>query len=310
VGAVNFDAGSVAFTAKMAKRTAPGPFATAPVCQGDWNTTDGNADQVTLARGTQISGNFYPNWDSDQGSINLWYTPEHGGDSKEHYLLHWSANGYLKINTSDELELSVASGVSTTATITLTAGAKVHIVARWDADNTLDGTNYLCLSVNDTHTFGRSSSYTPEAPSATIYVGSDSSGQNPANGIMEGLGVSRRPLWDGSYGINVGAGDEINLAHNGGSGDDPCLDSGSWGWVFFAPTNSTAEELATGTGEAWSHPHSSTILTDAWCQTTYGSSAWSTEGTRYSTGPTSGLATQRTKASSKRRQVKQLAQTT
>ena len=58
-----------------------------------------------------------------------------------------------------------------TVACTFVAGTTYHIVARWDSNNTLDGTNYLCISVNDTHTFGLSSSYTPEAPSANIYIG-------------------------------------------------------------------------------------------------------------------------------------------
>ena len=46
------------------------------------------------------------------------------------------------------------------------------------------------------------------------------------------------------------------------------------------PTNAATGALVTGTGEAWSHPHvdAEANLTDAFCQTTYGASGWTTAG--------------------------------
>ena len=89
----------------------------------------------------------------------------------------------------------------------------------------------------------------------TIRIGSRNDGSAPANAIIEGLTIYRRPLYDGAYGSNVGNGDEINLIYNSGTGKDPTLVTGSWDVVFALPTNSTVGALATGTGEALSHPH-------------------------------------------------------
>lgn len=51
---------------------------------------------------------------------------------------------------------------------------------------------------------------------------------------------------------------------------DPSTVLGSWDEVLFLPTNSTVGALTTGTGEAWSHPHSSNLLTDGWMTSYYG----------------------------------------
>jgi hypothetical protein len=82
----------------------------------------------------------------------------------------------------------------------------------------------------------------------------------PPNAIIEGLTIYRRPLFDGTYGTDVGNGDEINLIYNSGTGKDPTLVTGSWDVVFALPTNASTGALATGTGNAWSHPHASNLL--------------------------------------------------
>ena len=87
-------------------------------------------------------------------------------------------------------------------------------------------------------------------------------------------------LHDGTYGVDLqGNGDEINLIYNAGAGTDPTEITGSWDVVFCVPTNATPGILATGSTDAWSHPHSAEVLTDAFCQTAYASSAWSDVGT-------------------------------
>lgn len=71
-----FNPSTVTFTPGMAKRLPPaGPFAAALVVQG--KAADSSlSDSVIISRGTQVSGNFYSNFDSTQGTINLWLTPE------------------------------------------------------------------------------------------------------------------------------------------------------------------------------------------------------------------------------------------
>jgi hypothetical protein len=165
-------------------------------------------------------------------------------------------------------------------------------VFRWDCNKTLDGTNYACVSIDDSHTFGITTQPTAWEPNAALVVGSYNGTTQPAGAIIEGFTVSRRVWFDGTYGVDIGNGDEINLIWAAGAGKDPTLVVGSWDTVFCLPTNQTAGAMVTGTGEAWSHPHSSAVLTDTWCETTYGSSAWSTEGTP-SSGPSDITAAQR-----------------
>ena len=46
---LDFDLDAITFTPGMAKRTAPGPFAAAPIAQGQWDST-GTPDIVTIPR--------------------------------------------------------------------------------------------------------------------------------------------------------------------------------------------------------------------------------------------------------------------
>jgi hypothetical protein len=266
---LDFNPDLVTFTPGMAKRTAPGPFATAPIIQGKWDGTAGS-DLVTHVVGSQIgntNGYFYANIDETSGTIVCWITPEWAGNDGINHAIYREASAgrvaLVKV-TANRLDLIVGGqtcvGPSTAA---WTAGTTYCIIARWSSVATLDGTNYACVSVDDAHTYGMTTA--PTLGSMTEFgIGSSSLLTLHADSIIEGLTVYRRPLWDGTYGTDVGNGDEINLIWAAGAGKDPCLITGSWDVVFCLPTNSTAEELTTGTGEAWSHPHSSNQAEHGW----------------------------------------------
>lgn len=288
---LTFDPDNVTFTAGMAKRSAPGPFVAAPIVQGDPNNADALTDDVlSFSSGTQISGNFYPNMDTDQGSIVLWWTPEYSynslSGSGDHYLWYINSNYYLAYEYDNDRFLLSIGGQTTTISSNIVAGTTYNLVVRWDTKNTLDGTNYACLSIDDTHTFGITTAPTASAPAATIYIGSDGS-TGACSGIIEGFTVYRRPLYDGANGIDVGNGDEINKIYNTGSGKDACAVTGSWDVVFCMPTDSSTGALSTGTGEAWSHPHNSNLITPVdgfMLNTTTAWNNWSQEGTPSANG--------------------------
>jgi len=256
-----FNLSNITFTPYMDKRST-NVFATSPFLPGAWD--GGTGDNIRLSRDPSIHKGFYNLLDVYQGSFSFWITPEwDGNDGLRHNILNYgSVNDILMYkDTSNDLLLYVGSQVVAVDTSTWTAGTTYYVLCRWDVKNTLDGTNYMCVSVNDTHTFGGTTTPFKPTPNSLNYIGSAAS---PANAIIEGLTVYRRPLYDGLYGVDAGNGDEINRIYAAGAGADPCLITGSWDVVFCLPTNSTAEALETGTGEAWSHPHISNLHEHGW----------------------------------------------
>jgi len=260
----NFGTGTTTFMAAMAKRNSAGPFAAGVMVQTDLGATKAG-DVLTFNVGTSISdtNKFYSNFDYAQGSIVFWVTPEwNGNDGYQHTLFDSGVqHGIMIYKDSDsQLKLWSGSGVKVATSVsTWTAGNTYLVTARWNRNNSLDGTNYASISVGDTHVFGTGSSFVPNN-STTLYVGSQSDdATKAASAIIEGLTIYRRPLWDGQYGINVGNGDEINLIYNNGTGQDPTLVTGSWDVVFALPTNASVGGIGT-TGQAWSHPHASNAL--------------------------------------------------
>jgi len=244
---LDFDPNLIVFTPGMSKRTAPGPFAAAPIVQGDPNNLSALTDDVlSMARGTQISGNFYPNFDGTQGTVLLWWTPEYAynalGGAGDHYLWYISAAYNLAYEYDNDRYTLTIGTQSMNVSSNIAAGTTYLLTARWDCNNKLDGTNYACLSIADAHTFGCTTQPTASAPAATIYIGSNGT-TGAASGILEGFTAYRRPLWDGSYGCNAGNGDEVALIS---AGSDPCLITGSWDVVFALPTDSSTGALVTG----------------------------------------------------------------
>ena len=286
-GTVNYNSSADTFTANMQKRTAPGPFTTAPIIQGELNNISSLVDDtIQVPRGTQINGNFYQTIDHSQGSISFWFTPEYDSTSITNpiHFFDYSTGNYLRFRYAGGSYTFYVGGQTVNLTTAFSAGTTYNIVLRWDINNKLDGTNYASISINDSHTFGITTQ-----PSMGVFstprVGNYNSDQEPVQAIFEGFTVYRRPLFDGTYGIDVGNGDEINLIYNSGTGQDPTLVTGSWDVVFALPTNQTAGTLST-TGEAWSHPHSSNLLYTSTTNTggfmlngTYTTDGWADEGT-------------------------------
>ncbi len=267
-----FDLGTMDFAAAMVKREAPGPFEAAPIIQGKFDGS-GVPDRVTFPRGNLIGNQtqiWYANLDPYQGSIVFWITPEWEGDDGNIYTVLRSNQDtfrLLKLNT-DTLYLEI-SGQTLTADVSgWTAGTTYQVAIRWDTQNTLDGTNYLCISIDDAHSFGGASAPGVITPGPTNEIGwsNTTGGIRPANAIIEAPIFYRRPLFDGTYGVrpmngNQYAGDEINAIWNAGAGRDPTLVTGSEDVVLCVPTDSDdGGELTTGAGEAWSWPVGDNLL--------------------------------------------------
>ncbi len=261
----NYDQDSVTFTPNVAKRNSAGPFAAGVLPQGNLDA-GGTGDMIMGAEGTQIKSQFYSTFDPYQGSIVLWVTPEwDGDDGKKHILTnpregtnvdvlykHTDNKLYWDMGWQDLVSVDVSDWQ---------AGDTYLVTARWDRRNYIKDDKYLSISVGDTHSYARTIIKGLVYGNARRIVGNDATGAYPANAIIEGLTIYRRPLWDGEYGIDVGNGDEIAQIYNSGTGKDPTLVTGSWDVVFALPTNASTGSLGVGgTGQAWSHPHASNVL--------------------------------------------------
>jgi len=267
-----FDPDLVTFTPAMDKRISPGPFYTAPIVQGKWDGT-GTPGVVTFPRGDQV-GNAtevrYANFDPYQGSIVFWITPEWDGDDGiEHIVLrpdlgaiqiYKTTSGYLRGLFRTSGGTIVDANVDVTAWV---AGNTYCIVFSWDVKNTVDGTNYVRLSVNNAHSYGGPEGDGTAEDTASVINFGQGSDLKASDAIIEGLTVYRRVLTDDNgYGTLPQTGnpyqlpstDELTEIYNAGSGRDPTEVTGSEDVCFCLPTDSTAEALTTGTGEAWSWP--------------------------------------------------------
>jgi hypothetical protein len=278
----DFDADLVTFTAAMAKRDGA-VFAAAPIVQGNPDGT-GVPDYLAFLRGSQISSNFYANISTYQGGGFLIWTPEQSSadrtDAWDSVLFTAGLTYRLYYEWDNDRYALRIHNETIYVAATLTAGTPEYLAWGFDTNNTLDGTDHIYLSRNDAQTFGATQQPSSFVPDEYPTVGADSD-SNPANGIIEGLTLVREIPWTGAYGTDMGQGD-IVAAHAAGA--DVCRSIGSWGVTFCLPTSGAVGALVTGTTQAWTHPHTSALLTDTFCQTTYGSSAWGDEGTP-SSGP-------------------------
>jgi hypothetical protein len=280
----NFGLDGITFDPRMRKRAAPGPFAAAPIIQGEINANK-TADVFRWSRGDQVVGDWYELMDPDQGSIEMWMLPEWnsadtpGSNGHVVFADGVTSNIYFYYENEDTRFRLYVGGEFLLKSMAILAGTLYHIVIRWDVKNPLDGTNHVCLSINDSHSFGITS---PTPWTTWAYPSIAGTGSScRVSSIVEGFTIYRRPIFDGTYGIDVGLGDEINLHWAAGAGKDPCKGSGSWDVCLCIPTNSAQGEIASGTGEAWSHPHSSNLLGVGgfMMDGTYTNDGWANEGT-------------------------------
>jgi len=293
--------GSLTFTPAMAKRTVTVPAGgslVAPLVQGSLDGTAG--DTITYSRGTQVAGNWYDTFDPYQGSISLWLRPEWDGDDGREHILFAAGNysGHVvisKLSTNNLFAYIENDGGVIGETVSVsgwTAGTQYHIVVRWNSHTTIDGTNYVCLTINNSHSYDTTSTWTANAPEGTLYIGNEAENEDQvANAVISDLHVFRRILTDGDNTIPAPEGassDEIAGLYASGAGapvSNVIVDAGE-SCVFGLPTDGTAEALeSSDANQAWSAPlRADNELTDWHCQTTYGSSAWSTVGDP-ATGP-------------------------
>lgn len=254
-----FDPTLVTFTAGISKRNSAGPFAAGVMVQGNRTDTAGTTGDIVqlTSNAAQISANgstgfFYNVLDEYQGSIVFWITPEwNGNDGLQHtvfgsplninrFLIEKTATNILRLLVNGSLYGSIDTSANNWI-----AGTTYNVVFRWDK-NTIDGLNYGSCSINDVTTFNNSSNPANPGSVGVLNIGNYNN-LNALNALLEGFTIFRRVLFDGSYGTDVGNGDEIALIYNAGTGKDPCEITGSWDVTFCLPTDSdTSTALVTG----------------------------------------------------------------
>lgn len=108
---------ALTFSASMGKRTAPGPFAAAPILQENW-PNGGEGDDLYFSNGSLISNPFRTTFDGGQGSIVFWITPEWDGDDNLEHPIIYADFGRLDINktTSNTLSFKVHETGATATT--------------------------------------------------------------------------------------------------------------------------------------------------------------------------------------------------
>jgi hypothetical protein len=140
-------------------RLANGGFKTGWALQGPF---DGGAfaNLANYSTGNFIATYFRERFDQSQGTIVFWVTPElDSGDGVERYFLNSSLTAshlLLQVikTTDDKLSFRIVWGERGYADISgWTAGETYCCILRWDAKNPLDGTNHVCVRVNDVHRF-------------------------------------------------------------------------------------------------------------------------------------------------------------
>ncbi len=267
--------GAVTFTPAIAKRDSThfdagfvgDIFTTGIKIQGE--TGAGKHDTLTFPRGSEINSPQYNHIDTNQGTLIAFIRPNwDGDDSQGHILFHDALSGIsIRKLTSDYLVIYTNSMPRALVdTSGWTCGTKHLIAVRWDAVNTIDATHHACITVDNAHTFTGgmgTTAWTANAPAENIHIGSTALGSlgQPWNGLIEGLTLYRRVLYDGTYGTDADNGDELDQLYNSGDFAKPIPITGREDITFYLPTDESEGTLTSGTGEAYTFPHDQNLIT-------------------------------------------------
>ena len=262
--------GAITFTPQLAKRASTifnnvtygyegAVFATGLKIQGDAN----GFDRLTAPRGAEISAPYYRHIDPHQGTLLLWIRPDWDGDDDTVHTILYDAFDGIHITKTADNTLAFNTDQTARATVDVsgwTAGEKHLLVIRWNAINPINATQHVCITVDATHTFAGTDAWTPQTPAESLHIGSTpldapTAHLGPVDGLIEGLTLYRRILYDGTYGTDAGNGDELDLIYNGGDFAKPIPITGREDVVLYVPTDESAGVLSTGTGEAFTFPH-------------------------------------------------------
>ncbi len=254
----------------MAVRPSPGPFDMAPIYQGDaTRPEDETGDQLRYGFApAQLAGRLERLGDVGQGTVVAWITPEWSAAEISGQLSFWTVAGIsLGFNAAgDALEVLLPGDtLRFEGAAAWLAGQPHLVVLRWDRNRPLDGTHHVLLDVDDQSYAGAPGSFQDPLDTAGLIGARDQQGRGSANALIAGFTVYRRALFDGSRGIDLGLGNELERIRlgggsHGGEPRDPASFTGSWDVVFALPTSQAAGRLRGLEHHAWTHPHAGNLL--------------------------------------------------
>ena len=218
------------------------------------NTIGNKGDTATLKSmidGSAPTSAITDRLNRNQGTLSIWITPEWKYTTgRVRYVFADGASGELTISynsTSDRWEASDGTNVAFKAS-THAAGSRIHLVVTWDKN-----ANSLAITVDNSA--GTGASYAASTPSATLYLGSDSSSEQQIDAIVDDFGI-----WD-----IVLSSAEITTLYNGGNGAraDSVASDSLLVYLEFDGTQGTSIDVATANlGSGNGHTLKTTSIAD------------------------------------------------
>jgi hypothetical protein len=133
------------------------------------------------------------NFNSNNGTISIWYYPYNYGNAGQlRYLYdcYVDANNRISlyIGADNNLTLSISGNgtirTASTSLATIKPFTWNHIVATWSKNTTVNSTNYSYIYLNGTGAGQTSATVAMTSNPTTFSIGSDYAGQNSANGLI------------------------------------------------------------------------------------------------------------------------------
>ena len=265
-----------------------GPFHVAPLIQAVDQGTCSRGDAIVVDLGLRIGGTFFEHFDSAQGTIVFWATPEWNIDD-----ISDAARYFLRVG---EFAFGV-DGVARGAFVQLgservsfpgafagwTAGTTHFVSLRWDVRTGFVDGHHLVLRVDRVGYGAIADALPAPAVNTPLIIGAfNETGQGAIGAFIEGLTIYRRPLTDPNGGVDVGRPDEINDLFNIGRGIEPTLLTGSWDVVFALATDAMETALAApvDVSQDFGHPfHDNRLGEPGYLMTAAQLTRWSPVGT-------------------------------
>ncbi len=179
------------------------------------------SDNLQYSRGSQATPDgtnvAYENFDPNQGSLEFWVKPNwNGDDGVEHEILigYVDSGNYIYLykytNNILYFQYRGSSGTAISTQVSATgwaAGTWYHVVAVWDKNNTVNGSNYSYLYVNGSGAGSVTAVTAMTSVPSLFFIGQSNNNTLQFNGTIAGR-ILNRPL----------SSTEVTALYNSGAG--------------------------------------------------------------------------------------------